>query len=246
MKKYMVPLFAATVVAQTAIAGSATMDDVRFFEHFQKDAARSAAIYIEGGGVYAKYDDPDFSATGVSIRGGIPLAENIEAGFSGGWGQVKPDKGDSESGLMDIGVVGKYHLNSQENNRITVGASITLPVGDEDIGQGDTDIGFFGAIRHPVNNKTVVMGTAGLDFVERGDDDRDTSFHLGGGAIYQMDQQLHLTGEFGMDTEGDIMALTAGADYLVQSNGRFRGAISLGLDDGSPDFSLQAGYLVRY
>ncbi len=246
MKKQILIVFAVAIAMQDVMASSATKDDVRFFQHFQRDAAQSSVVYVEGSGSYAKYDDSDLSATAFVVQGGIPLAANIEVGLGGGFVRVKPENGSSESGLADIEIVGKYHVRDQGNNRVTVGASLTLPIGDEDIGQGDTDIGFFGAIRHPVDNKTVVMGMAGLNFEEQGDDDRETSFQLGGGVIYQVDRQLHLSGELGLHTEGDRMALTAGADYQTQGRGRLRGAVLLGLDDGSPDLMLQAGYLVRF
>ena len=246
MKTQILVAFAAAIAMQNVIAASATKDDVRFFEHFQRDAARSSETYVEGNGFYAKFDDHDRSISGLRLQGGIPFAANVEVGFGGGFIRIKPDNYSSESGLTDIDMVGKYHLSNQGSNRVTIGASLTLPIGDEDVGQGNADIGFFGAIRHPIDNKIVVMGSAGLNFEEQGDNDRETSVHLGGGAIYQVDRQLHLTGELGMDTEGDRMALTAGADYRAQGGGRLRGAVSLGLDDGSPDFALQVGYLVRF
>ncbi len=245
MKKPLLAMMALFAI-QNVTAAPATKDTVRFFDHFQTDAARSTAIYVEGWGLHAKYDDYDLKITGFGARGGIPLASNVEVGLDGGWLSYDPDYGDGSSGLTDIGITGKYHLEKRGVDRITLGIRLTLPFGDEDIGEGNTDVGFFGAIRHPLSSRTVILGVAGLNFDEQADGDRDTSLHLGAGSLYQLDGRLHLIGEFSVETEDDIMAITGGADYLLQNGSRLRGAISLGLDDGSPDFLMRAGYLARF
>ncbi len=246
MKSIIPVILGSFIFGQVALAGTVTKDEVRFFDHFHRDAARSAGSYVEGNIGYARFDHPDVTTTHFGARGGIPLAPRFELGLGGGFINVDPDGGGNESGLTDLDIVGKYHLGRRGSNRITVGGSLTLPIGDEDVGEGNADIGFFGAIRHPLGGSTVIMGSAGLNFEERGGEDRESSLHLGGGLIYRVDGRLHLLGELGMDTEGDRMLLTAGADYLAQSGGRLRGAVSLGLDDGSPDFMLRGGYLVRF
>ncbi len=257
-KSLAIALFAATAVAHNVMASPATMDDVKLFQNFQKDAARSDTVYVDGTGFYVKYDKPDDKGTGILIQSGIPLAENIEVGVDAGFMQRDPDYGKKESGLLDVGVTGKYHLDLQGASRITLGASLTLPVGDEDLGQDKTDFGFFGAVRYPVNEKLVVVGLAGLNFEEQTtvsvdfwgyadtDTDRETALQLGGGAIYRMDEKLHLIGEMNLKTEGDVMALSGGADFQLHPGGRLRGAVTLGLDDGSPDFGLQGGYQIRF
>jgi hypothetical protein len=35
-------------------------------------------------------------------------------------------------------------------------------------------------------------------------------------------------------------------DYLLQNNGRVRGALGIGLDDGAPDIMLLASYLMAF
>ncbi len=224
-------------------AGSATMDNIRFFDNFHTDAAHADGMFAEGVAAYISDDDADGMALG--IQGGAPVAPNIEVGITAGFLSVDYDYAGTESGLIDVEVVGKYHLQNWQNNQLTVGALITLPIGDEDIGQGNTDIGVFGAIRHPLNNRTVLMGTVGLTSLDQ-DNDREFSLNLGGGLIYKVDNALHGIAELTMATEVEMMDLTLGADYAVQENGSLRGAIDLGLDDGSPDFTLKVGYLYRF
>ncbi len=222
------------------------MGEVRFFDHFHRDAIRSGSSYVEGYLGYTEYDHPDVSSIHVGARGGIPLVPRFELGLGGGFVDMDYDGGGGASGLTDLDIVGKYHLGTRGSNRITVGGSLTLPVGDEEIGEGNADLGLFGAIRRPLDGNTVLMGSAGLNFEERGGTDRKSSLHLGGGLIHRVDGRLHLLGELGMDTEGDRMLFTAGVDYLTWSGGRLRGAVSLGIDDGSPDFMLRGGYLTGF
>ena len=144
---------------------------------------------------------------------------------------------------------GRYQLKSQSKANITVGGTLTLPIGDADIGQDSLDFGGFVAARMPVDNGMVVMGSVGLNFVEIGGpfgDDREISIHLGGGAIYQLDSRTHLTGEIGLDTEEDYFALTGGVDHILSSTGRVRAALVVGLDDGAPDFALHGGFLLNF
>ncbi len=243
MKKSIIATVLCVAAMQNLYAGSATMDEVRFFDSFHQDAAHSKNVYAEGLAAYMSDDDADGMLFGV--QGGIPLAPNIEVGISAGFASIDYDYADSESGLIDPIIVGKYHLNNWENNQITVGAHISLPIGEEDIGQGNTDIGVFGAIRHPLNNRVVLMGTAGVTSLDQ-DDDREFSLNLGGGLIYKVDNMLHGIAELTMATEVEQMDLTLGADYAIQKNGSIRGSIDLGLDDGSPDFTMQVGYLHRF
>jgi len=233
----------AFMAVQTLYAGEATMDKIRFFDNFFMDAAPQSTMYAEGIAAYISDDNAD--GMGLGVQGGMPVAPNIEVGIRVGFMSVDYDYAGSESGLVDPLIVGTYHLQNWQNNQLSVGAHITLPVGDEDIGYGNTDIGVFGAIRHPLNHRTVLMGTAGLSSLDR-NNDREFSLNLGGGLIYKVDERLHGIAELTMATEVEQMDLTLGADYAVQPNGSIRGSIDLGLDDGSADFTLQVGYLYYF
>ncbi len=233
--------------AQALYAGKATMDNVKLFDNFFQDASQERGAYAQGN-VYYISDDA-YDAFGLNMSGGAVVAPRIEVGISLGFASVDFDHDASESGLRDPIIGVKYHLDNWENNQISVGAHLSLPVGDEDVGGDKTDFGVFGAIRHPLNNRTVITGMAGLSSIEVNDgwdDDREFSLQLGGGLIYKVDEMLHGIAELTMATEVDEMDLTVGADYAVHDNGSLRGSIDLGLDDGSADFTLQVGYLYRF
>jgi hypothetical protein len=242
-------LFIAAIglsVAQISWAQS-TKDDVRFFEHFFDDAAVVKSMHVEAVGIYA--DSDVASAFILGAQGGMPINAQLDVGARWSFNSLDFDNGGSESGISDIDLWGRYQLKSQSKANITVGGTLTVPVGDEKIGEDSLNFGGFVAARMPIDNRMVVMGSVGLNFVEIGGpfgDDRELSIHLGGGAIYQLNTQTHLTGEVAIDTEEDYFALTGGIDHKISSAGRIRGALVVGLDDGAPDFGLQAGFLLNF
>ncbi len=211
-------LFIAAIglsVAQISWAQS-TKDEIRFFEHFFDDAAVVESKYIEAVGIYADFDTASVFILGA--QGGMPVNARLDVGARWSFNDLDFDNGGSESGISDIGLWGRYQLKSQSKANITVGGTLTLPVGDADIGEDSLNFGGFVAARMPIDNRMVVMGSVGLNFVEIGGpfgDDRELSIHLGGGAIYQLNTQTHLTGEVAIDTEEDYFALTGGIDHNI-------------------------------
>ncbi len=247
MKQKLMVTVCSLVAVQTLYAAGATMDNVKLFDNFFQDASQERGVYAEGSLGYVNNDNFDGMLFGV--RGGAPIAPRIEIGMQAGFVSLDYDHSPSESGLSDPIIGVKYHLNNWENNQLSVGAHLSLPVGDEDVGGDRTNFGVFGAIRHPMNARAVITGIAGLSSIEVSDgwgNDREFSLQLGGGLIYKVDALLHGIAELTMATEVEKMDLTLGADYVVQDNGRLRGSVDLGLDDGSPDFTLTVGYLHRF
>ena len=124
---------------------------------------------------------------------------------------------------------------------------LVLPTGSGEVGAGQLDFGGFAALRRPLQSGAVVAAAAGLDLVEvvtgpRGEE-RQASLWLSGGVIYPRDQKNHLVGELGIATKFDYALLSGGLDHLLSGGGRLRAMLGLGLDDGAPDWVLQATYL---
>ncbi len=214
-------------------------DDVRLFQTFFEDAATSDVNYGEGVLQIADYDA--FNTLLISLQGGIPVSENIEAGGRIGFLNFNPDFGDGSSGVTDIALFAKRYQNSGRT-QFSLGGYITLPVGSEDVGGGDFDLGGFGALRHPISPGVTLTGQAGLNSLEAGDG-RETSLQLGGGVIYQSSKQLNFVGELNLATKGDVGMLSAGVDYLTSGTGHLRGMIGFGIDKGSADLLLQISFL---
>lgn len=225
------------------------MDEVRFFTNFFEDAARAQSLYAEGVFSFSDFDRAERITLGG--RGGLPVATRAEIGGELRYLDIDPDNGDGESGLSDLLFVGRYHFDLNTSpTQFTGGALFTLPTGDEDLGEDNFDFGVFGAVRHPLSNDLVVAGTVGFNFIEvpdvDDDDDREFSLLLGGGAIYEVNNKLHVLGEFQVRTEEDFGIFDGGVDYEVTPNGRLRGAFGLGFDDNGPDFALLGGFLYSF
>ena len=231
-------------IAPAVFSQSGTKDDVRFFNHYFNDAAVVTGKYLEGGAYYGDYDW--VSAFQFGVQGGMPVGRDFDVGAS--WSIINwdPDYGDGESGLSDIGLWGRYRLEPiQIPANVTIGGMLTLPVGEEKVGQGNVNIGAFAAGRMAVGSGAVIMGSVGLNSIEYYDD-RKMSLHLGGGAIFEFSPQTHGTAEFALDTKEDYFALTGGVDHMLSAGSRLRGAISVGLDDGAPDLALMGSYAIRF
>ncbi|MCI0511660.1 outer membrane beta-barrel protein [candidate division KSB1 bacterium] len=254
MKKLLLLVFA---LAATTVFAQNTLDNIHLFQGFFHDATITKAPYGDAGFQYADYDNA--SSWGLGVKGGYGINPKLEVGGGISFLNYSNDIVDkSESGISDLLVTGRYLLSTGAT-KMAAGGYVTLPIGSEDIAQGNLNFGFFGATRHPLSNGMVIVGTVGLDFVETKESDfdaktgkyeektnHDSSILIGGGAIYPVNKQLNVIGELHLKTEGDYMLLSGGADYVLQSGGHVRGALGLGLDDRAPDLLLMASYLLSF
>lgn len=222
-----------------------TKDDIHLFQSFFHDASLSTRPYGEIGLTFFDYEHA--SVIDVGAQGGLPIVPKFELGTGLYFRSIDPEGDiDGESGITDIPVYGRYLFVSQQQVKFSGGAYLTLPVGSEDIGQGNTNFGFFGALRYGVSRQVVLTGTLGLDFFEAGDDDRETSLNLGFGTIIGATNELNIIAELLLETETDYTALSGGVDYQISSMGHIRGALILGVDDGAPDLGISGGFLFMF
>ena len=222
---------------------SDTMDDVKLFQSFFRDAPISSVPYGEG---FLLYQDSDvFDVLTFGARAALPITPEIELGTQLAFSSVSGPNDFSESGFKDVPIYGRYLFMNEQKTKISGGAFLTLPIGEEEIFEGNFDFGFFGAVRHAVSDGVVLTGTLGLSFLEFGDD-RESSLNLGAGVIYAATNELNLVGELSFETEIDYAALSAGVDYAITNAGRLRGGLLIGLDDGAPDFGLTGSFLLFF
>jgi len=237
---------AAPVLAQTTATPTDTFDDVQLLENFFIDATVNDGLYGEPQFLFG---DSDFgSLIAFGGRAALPVAPNFQLGGEWAFASIDPDQGDGESGITDFRLAGRYNFDTGSRTQVAAGGFVTLPIGSEDIGEGNTDLGAFGAVRHPVSPKIALVGSAGLYFVEApapgGDTDREVSLALGGGMVFRSTSALAWIAELTLETEGDIALLSGGADYELAAGGHLRGQLGLGLNDGSPDIQLRVGYML--
>lgn len=245
MKPSALPLALLGILAiNTTPVVADSMNEVRLFEHYFTDAVVIDAAQAEGFLSFADFDNGSVMA--VSVRGDAPVSDNLDIGARLGILSSNPDFGSSETGLSDLAISARFRIDAgTEPTQLSAGIIGTLPTGNDDVGQDNFNLGGFFAARHPIDDHIVVLGIAGLNSIEIGND-RELSLHLGGGAIFKLGPELHLTTELSIDTEEDYSALTGGADYALPEMGRLRAAITLGLDDGAADLGIQAGYLLQF
>ncbi|MBN2365481.1 MAG: hypothetical protein EH225_05770 [Calditrichaeota bacterium] len=251
--KFYIPVLMVLLAFTLISAQDAVKSDVHLFQTFLQDATISSRGYGDAGIVFADYDYA--SIFSVGFRGGYPINPQVEVGTALNFINFSPEVGDGESGLSDLTVAGRYQI-LPDNTKLAVGGYLTLPIGKEEIGQGNLDFGAFGAIRHPLQNGMVITGVLGLNFIEtttqtfnqqtfevEKETDYETSILIGGGAIYPINEQFHVIGELNFQTEGDYALLTGGVDYTLAMGSKIRGALGFGLDDGAPDLMLMGSFL---
>lgn len=229
--------------------------DVHLFQSFFQDAPVTKVKFGQGAFSYSDYDA--FSSITLGAMGGVPIGKKTDLQAELHFASISPEEGDGESGLTDLALYGHYNISQEKNKLLTAGAMVTLPIGKEEIGYGNLNFGAFGAYRTLLSSGMVLTATVGLNFYEvttyeadwftgkvKEETDRETSFRLGGGIIYPLQKGMNFVGELTLETEVDRMTLSGGIDYATKS-GRLRGALGIGLDDGSPDLQLMAGYLLN-
>ncbi len=251
---FLIAIFIVSMLGPSmALAQGNTIDDIHLFQTYLRDTPIALTPYGEA---VLRYDDYDNgSKTFFGIQGGFPISEQLELGVNTGVIYFDPDRRDSETELSDLTISGRYNIKRflafmPDATKVSAGAYATLPIGGKDVGEDKTDFGLFTAIRHPIANGVVFTGVVGFDWLEtvnaKGEEDRDFSLLLGGGAIYPVNDRLHVVGELNFQSEVDYMLLIGGVDYELRIDNRLRGAIGAGLDDGAPDLTLMISYAVSF
>jgi hypothetical protein len=221
------------------VYGQNVQSDARFFQQFFFDGSHVGSVYGEVGLGFSDYDS--FNLIDLGGRIGFPLGRSFEAGIGIHYLNYDFNGLPDPDGIDDLFLTGRY-LVSEGRSPVSVGGYLTLPIGDEEIGGGDVDLGVFGAIRHAASARLDLAGVLGIDFFDRGDD-YDGSLRVGGGLVYRTRPGWHLIGELTFYTESDYALLTIGMNYPIGSSARLRPALGVGLDDGAPDLTLFIGVL---
>ncbi|NOY60576.1 MAG: hypothetical protein GXO75_16830 [Calditrichaeota bacterium] len=264
-KRMVVVIALVSLVALGSVFAQNSLENVHLFQNFMRDATITSTPYGEGGLSYSNYNY--YNNFSLGAQGGYPvMPEMLEVNASLNFVSFSPDQGDGQSGLSDLLVSGRYKIVS-DNVHIAAGGFITLPIGKEEVGAGKLNFGAFGALRYPLENGMIITGTLGLDFYEtkkyegggykivngipvieelKEKTEYENTLVLGGGVIYPVNDQLSAVGELNLHTQGDYMLLSGGADYVLNSNSRVRGALGIGLDSGAPDLQLLASYLIFF
>jgi len=223
-------------------------DPVHLFQSFQYDAPISGGIYGEAGLLYVNFNDADVTETIIAARGGIPFGKKIELVAQLAYVNITPENFDAMNGLADIGIYGRYNFFNNNGTVISAGPFVTLPIGEEEVGQGNLNYGAFCAARHTLGCGVSITGNIGLEFYEtwewkNGDFEETYTNQLlvGAGAIFPLSKKTHIVGEFFMKGDMDYSVLSAGVDQKL-GPGHLRVGVGIGLDDGAPDLMVAGCY----
>lgn len=263
----------SAALAQTSAAKpgatSSEKPNLRFFQQFITDAA---IVDKQWYGIEFRWQNgavpPIESADGILLTPTIAInpVKNLEVGgmvsfidYELDHDIVRPGTSDpfsGDSGLGDLTAWGKYRIL---NGPVTfsAGALLTLPTGSEDegLGTGEVTPGVFASFRAKAGDG-YFMGNAAMRIFSDAtilniDFDGQTSAFLGGGYIWEAYEGWVFSGELTVESEhydelnSDFRA-TAGVQYVGFKHHYLRGATSIGLTDGAPDFELILGYAYSY
>ncbi len=218
-----------------------TYDDVLLFQSFFRDVRVTPTPYGEAFYTYDNYDFLDITTAGAQV--GYPLTDDIEVASGVYYITRHPDEVDGEKGIADVPVYVRYKL-LDGRTKLSGGVFATIPVGSEDIGEGNLNFGPFLAFRHPASETVALTGTLGVDLLDTEIEDYEASMNFGGGVIYRARENLHILGEIKVKSDLDYSALSGGLDYRIFDPVRLRANLLLGLDEAAPDFGLRGGIMV--
>jgi hypothetical protein len=251
-------------------AASAEISD-RLFLAFAQDAALVKSQWWEG---QLQYSDASKGTPVDSfvLRGVLAFRpiKTLEVGGSFGVGDtstsVYPNDG---FGAIDLQAYGKWVFPKvSEGTDLAAGMILTVPTGDDAVGLGFNSFASqaFGSVRHELNKSVVLGGHVG--FCLNGDGefegfelDGKFSYEMGFSALFPLANDVSLVAEAGFQTarfdnnnpgpNNLIGAETAasvlgGINWRAFGRGMFRGAVSFGLAEGSPDFSALLSYAYTF
>jgi hypothetical protein len=258
-------LASATVMAQSTSATTSTTPSSgttrsssldRLYINFIEDATIVDEQRWEGWFQYDDWDIIDISALYGSAA--FQVWRNSEIGGRVGFGNSdSTDDLPDGTGATDLDLWGKYYWDL-EGTELTAGAIATIPTGDDSSGLGWNAFSLkgFGAIRHSL--RTVVLtGTLGLQAngtghtLDSGDLDGELAFSAGAGVIAPWSDAFSFIGELSWKSnrfEGldDDVQLLGGIDLRLSNRGMLRPAVSVGLQDGAPNWVFFVGYAYSF
>jgi hypothetical protein len=226
----------------------------RLFRSFVEDTAITERYRLETQFQRQEGDSIDrglMNLIGSAQFGSIP---NVEFGAKLSLVGVNTVSGSGGDGLGDTDLWAKYVIGPTSDNRheLAFGTAVTVPTGSDSDGAGFDSIAskLFFAGRREIS-WGVLTGNVGLSF--NGDGkifglglSGQTAFGLNIGLIAPVTYRLTVVGEAGYRSERfagfDAEAVILGGVNVLLKEGSIRGALGLGLSDGSPDVEVTVGY----
>lgn len=235
----------------------------RLMQRPEWDGAVMQTNWIEGTLRYQEWDtdfgDAEVWSIGPTFITSLPGNSRVELGGRMDIMRFELESLDEETGLSDIDVWGKYQLIRDSQIMVATGLLVTLPTGSDDIihphSSGALNMELFIAARFEISNTLAAISHVSI----RKNDDMDvqiedwetemegeTQLGFGAGVIYQLSPEINLQGEFNYATDpydefDDDIRLRGGVDLKMTNDLTLRSGLSLGADDGAPEWEFTAG-----
>ena len=238
--------------------------EVHFFQFFHKDGTIDPNPYIDAG--FGYYDYNHASSYTLGVQAGMSMLSRLQLDTEINFVNWDPDYDQQETGISDLLVAirclvvdfsdTQYSQSYTSGLQVTAGGYVNVPVGSEEIEQGNLSLGAFGAARYPFKFGLIFAANVGLDYIETDnwrytEDDYKISLSLGAGAIYPLNEHLSIVGEIYKKTEIDYLLASGGIDYLFGFGGHLRAALGRGFTDtvygfGSTDLMLICRFMYPF
>ena len=241
--KMLIVWFAAILVG-SGVAQTTT--DIHLFQNYFSDAVITKVAYDEAFVDYRMYSFG--STSNIGLKGGFTPAPQLEINGELSLATLAQKDYDSNVGLSDLIISGRYLAYKQGPTAAAVGAKLALPFGDSDVGYGNGGFALFGALRQTLSAKSVLTAAAGLDIVPEhwGAQNSASTLSLGGGLVHRISAQTHLVTEAAIFSKIDYLVLSAGLDRLLNSGTHVRGMIGVGAANNAPDVWISLGYVFSF
>lgn len=236
----------------------------RLFLGFVEDPAVVGRGYDELQLDGSSFASADFLTARVTLATQPAALPDVELGLRGGSAAVDFDRHRDGSGPTDLEAWAKLHAwrSADERVDLAVGALVTAPTGDDDLGLGQDALQskLFVAASHAVRSAALVW-QLGLRAARDGHSqglalDGKLSGSAGLGVVVPFSPKLSLVVEANYGTErfdraGEESRLLVGVNWKTTEHGLFRGALATGLVDTaplatSPDSEILVGYALTY
>ncbi len=263
MKRIVISSLLSLLILWPLSALSEITQNDRLLQRPEWDGAVVQKNWVQGELRFQKWDNDDFEANtwslGPTFITSLPNLRSLELGGRLSLMSFDPDYSETENGISDVDVWGKYQIFM-----LSVGALLTLPTGSDDIihprSSGAVNMEFFAAGRFNASPQLAVVAHCGLRKNSDADIkinrfkteiDGEMQMEIGGGVIYEVSSQLNLLGELNIATEpyddfDNDIELTGGVEYKLQQDLSLRGGLGIGLDEGAPEYELLFGCVYMF
>jgi len=239
----------------TTPAPQPTSGSDRMFLNFFEEATIVDGQWWEGQLELVNDSDIDsFILRGVAA---FQLRPKLEVGGTVGFGTTDSNVVPDGTGATDLDLYGKWYFGSpgkKKKNEFAAGAILTVPTGDNTsgLGQDAFRLGGFGSFRRRAK-RIIWNGNLGFrindDAEFSGSDSLDGkgSTWAGFGILFPRSDKVSLIAETKYESKQfqggkNLFSVLGGINWRLANQGMFRGAVDIGLKDGSPDLRVLAGY----